>query len=122
MKVELDEDEIKIGMNIPVNLRGSSKIYYYHLLFKILLCTCTCAEHCDILKQSQKMEQSESESCANSKFDSSKAVVLYNEDTILPLHKHSRTFKYVSRDIVIKQEWKKLGVAAVVWDAVRFLF
>ena len=46
------------------------------------------------------------------------AVVLYNEESILPLHKSQRTFNFVSRDIQIKQNWAELGVAAVVWDAV----
>ena len=47
------------------------------------------------------------------------ALVLYNENDVLPLHRQERTFKYLSQDIVIKQNWKELGVAAVVWDAVR---
>ena len=46
------------------------------------------------------------------------AVVLYNEDSILPLHKTDRSFHFVNRDIKIKQNWSALGVAAVVWDAV----
>ncbi|XP_053386773.1 protein N-lysine methyltransferase METTL21A-like [Mercenaria mercenaria] len=49
------------------------------------------------------------------------AVVVYNEDSVFPLHKPERTFKYCDRDIVIKQDWSGLGVAAVVWDAAEVL-
>lgn len=33
-------------------------------------------------------------------------------------HEASATFQFANRDIVIRQDWKQLGVAAVVWDAV----
>uniref|UniRef100_UPI00398ECA99 protein N-lysine methyltransferase METTL21A n=1 Tax=Pristiophorus japonicus TaxID=55135 RepID=UPI00398ECA99 len=32
-------------------------------------------------------------------------------------HAASATFHFAKRDIVIRQDWKQLGVAAVVWDA-----
>ena len=48
----------------------------------------------------------------------SMALVLYNEESILPLHKSERHFEFVGREIRIKQNWSGLGVAAVVWDAV----
>ncbi|XP_041056548.1 protein N-lysine methyltransferase METTL21A isoform X1 [Carcharodon carcharias] len=32
-------------------------------------------------------------------------------------HEASATFHYAKRDIVIRQNWNQLGVAAVVWDA-----
>ncbi|XP_007888783.1 protein N-lysine methyltransferase METTL21A [Callorhinchus milii] len=32
-------------------------------------------------------------------------------------HESSATFHFAKRDIVIRQDWKQLGVAAVVWDA-----
>ncbi|XP_067844188.1 protein N-lysine methyltransferase METTL21A isoform X2 [Heptranchias perlo] len=32
-------------------------------------------------------------------------------------HEASATFHFAKRDIVIRQDWKQLGVAAVVWDA-----
>ncbi|XP_048389653.1 protein N-lysine methyltransferase METTL21A isoform X1 [Stegostoma tigrinum] len=32
-------------------------------------------------------------------------------------HEPSATFHYAKRDIVIRQNWNQLGVAAVVWDA-----
>ena len=49
------------------------------------------------------------------------ALVLYNEDSVLPFRKPERAFHFVNRDILIKQKWANLGVAAVVWDAVMFL-
>ncbi|XP_033921322.1 protein N-lysine methyltransferase METTL21A isoform X1 [Melopsittacus undulatus] len=33
------------------------------------------------------------------------------------LHSPSATYRFVSRTIRIKQDWRRLGVAAVVWDA-----
>ncbi|XP_072117406.1 protein N-lysine methyltransferase METTL21A [Mobula birostris] len=32
-------------------------------------------------------------------------------------HEASATFRFANQDIVIRQNWKQLGVAAVVWDA-----
>ena len=47
------------------------------------------------------------------------SVVLYEESTVIPIHKRERKFTYSGHEFIIKQEWSKLGVAAVVWDAVR---
>ncbi|OWF52037.1 protein N-lysine methyltransferase METTL21A-like [Mizuhopecten yessoensis] len=47
----------------------------------------------------------------------SQAVVLYDEKLVSPFHKASRTFSFVGKELVIKQDWKRLGIAAVVWDA-----
>lgn len=49
------------------------------------------------------------------------ALVIYNEDNIFPLHKKERKFSYAGNDIVIKQDWSGLGVAAVVWEAAEVL-
>lgn len=46
------------------------------------------------------------------------AVVLYDEESVFPIHQRERTFRYCGKDLVIKQDWSGLGVAAVVWDAV----
>ena len=32
--------------------------------------------------------------------------------------KETKRFTFVGREIVIKQKWEEIGVAAVVWDAV----
>lgn len=37
------------------------------------------------------------------------------------LHKSSSTFCFANHTIHIKQNWTQLGVAAVVWDAVRII-
>ena len=50
------------------------------------------------------------------------ALVLYNQETILPMHKSERSFKFVGREIKIQQNWSGLGVAAVVWDAVSYSY
>lgn len=34
------------------------------------------------------------------------------------LHSSSAHFRFVDRDLRLAQDWKRLGVAAVVWDAV----
>jgi len=50
--------------------------------------------------------------------EQSQALVLYDEAKISPFYLDSRRYKFVEKEIVIKQDWKNLGVAAVVWDAV----
>ena len=47
------------------------------------------------------------------------AVVLYDEANLTPFQKEIRKFKFGDISISIKQNWKDVGVAAVVWDAVR---
>ncbi|XP_051884934.1 protein N-lysine methyltransferase METTL21A isoform X2 [Pristis pectinata] len=36
-------------------------------------------------------------------------------------HEASATFQFANQNIVIRQNWKQLGVAAVVWDAAIIL-
>lgn len=45
------------------------------------------------------------------------ALVLYNEESIVPIHKPQREFEFMGRRFIIPQDWTRLGVAAVVWDA-----
>lgn len=49
------------------------------------------------------------------------ALVPYENHTSLPglskLHEPSATFHFAKHKIHIRQDWKRLGVAAVVWDA-----
>ena len=106
-----------IGMIITCNLSNYFLCYLSIVLLVVFYLDFSSAEYCDIHNEGHSMDESETESCSKD-YDSSQALVLYSEDVLLPFHKQSRTFKYASRDIVIKQEWKKLGVAAVVWDAV----
>ncbi len=47
------------------------------------------------------------------------AVVLYDESGLSPFHKNLRDFDLGEIKISIKQNWKDIGVAAVVWEAVR---
>ncbi|XP_069107770.1 protein N-lysine methyltransferase METTL21A-like [Argopecten irradians] len=47
----------------------------------------------------------------------SQAVVIYDESKISPFHKPNRKFLFVGKELVIKQDWEGLGIAAVVWDA-----
>ncbi|KAK6165491.1 hypothetical protein SNE40_022410 [Patella caerulea] len=45
------------------------------------------------------------------------AVVLFDEKTLLPHQKKFRNFSFVGNPISIQQNWRGLGVAAVVWEA-----
>ncbi|CAH1803050.1 unnamed protein product [Owenia fusiformis] len=45
------------------------------------------------------------------------AVVPYNSEILSPFHFDKRQFYLAGQNIVIKQKWGQLGVAAVVWDA-----
>ncbi len=50
------------------------------------------------------------------------ALVPYVENSLpalSKLHNSSAQFRFANRDLRLAQDWKKLGVAAVVWDAVR---
>lgn len=48
------------------------------------------------------------------------AIVLYSPPIFEQFHQSERTFHLASRDFSIKQNWADFGVAAVVWDAVRY--
>lgn len=51
----------------------------------------------------------------------SMALVPYVENSLpvlSKLHSSSAQFRFVDRDLRLAQDWKRLGVAAVVWDAV----
>ncbi|KAM9766771.1 protein N-lysine methyltransferase METTL21A [Menidia menidia] len=52
--------------------------------------------------------------------DKGMALVPYVEDSLpvlSKLHNSSAQFRFANHDISLAQDWKKLGVAAVVWDA-----
>ncbi|XP_076088300.1 protein N-lysine methyltransferase METTL21A-like [Mytilus galloprovincialis] len=59
----------------------------------------------------------DTETCGMSCQQPSTAVVVYDESKLSPLVKTSRTFNFANIELVIKQDWGNLGVAAVVWDA-----
>ena len=46
------------------------------------------------------------------------ALVLYDENAVSPLFKTQRTFNFSGKEVVVKQNWQDVGIAAVVWDAV----
>lgn len=49
------------------------------------------------------------------------ALVPYVENplpALSKLHNSSAQFRFADRDLRLAQDWKSLGVAAVVWDAV----
>ena len=46
------------------------------------------------------------------------AVVLYDEANLTPFQKELREFQFNGLKVSIRQNWKEVGVAAVVWDAV----
>ena len=49
------------------------------------------------------------------------AVVLYDEANLTPFQKEVREFQFSGIKVSIRQNWKEVGVAAVVWDAVSLL-
>lgn len=49
------------------------------------------------------------------------AVVPYDDCAVSDFHRPERRFKFADFDVVIGQNWRELGVAAVVWDAVRII-
>lgn len=56
-------------------------------------------------------------------FISNMALVPYVKNplpALSKLHNSSAQFRFANRDLRLAQDWKKLGVAAVVWDAVRY--
>lgn len=62
---------------------------------------------------------------AEGKYDifrpSSMALVPYVENSLpalSKLHNSSVQFRFANHDLRLAQDWRKLGVAAVVWDAV----
>ncbi|XP_064598548.1 protein N-lysine methyltransferase METTL21A-like [Liolophura sinensis] len=55
------------------------------------------------------------------KMSSSLAIVPYDESSLPLFHKPVREFHIGRQKIVVKQNWKELGVAAVVWDAAAVL-
>lgn len=53
--------------------------------------------------------------------DNKMALVPYDDSAVWGLqkfHKSSSVYHFANHTIQIKQNWKQLGVAAVVWDAV----
>uniref|UniRef100_A0A8C5CVH8 Uncharacterized protein n=1 Tax=Gadus morhua TaxID=8049 RepID=A0A8C5CVH8_GADMO len=49
------------------------------------------------------------------------ALVPYTENALpalAKLHNSTATFHLAGREVLLNQDWRKSGVAAVVWDAV----
>ena len=61
-------------------------------------------------------------SLAQSTHSNSLAVVPFNDDNVSNLHRSSRTFNFGEHSLRIEQNWKDIGVAAVVWDAVILFY
>lgn len=107
-------------------------IFYSVIVTKIFDTTCStychnsvfCSKHC--LSNSSDTCPSDSGPYSHlpveiNAMSTSSALVVYNENNVLPMHKGERKFKFVGRDIKITQDWTALGVAAVVWDAAEVL-
>ena len=47
------------------------------------------------------------------------AVVPYDDGQVSSLHRPERSFKFSEHAVSLEQNWREVGVAAVVWDAVR---
>ena len=46
------------------------------------------------------------------------SVVAYDENNVSNLYRNIRNFTFDEHTISIEQNWRDIGVAAVVWDAV----
>lgn len=94
------------------------------LIVLSIFCCYVYSQSCALTMTSEKAPMNEqcTETKGSENMENSMAVVLYNEESVLPLHKRERTFKYCGQEITIKQDWSGIGVAAVVWDAVSKVF
>ena len=93
------------------SMSAFAKFTFIYFLFQISHCT----EYCD----RQRLEnQGHCSLMTRNNQHQDWSLVLYEENSVLPIHKQERRFSYADHDFVIKQNWSKLGVAAVVWDAV----
>lgn len=79
--------------------------------------TCNANEHENYLRQMQQEPHPSTESVQHLE----QALVVYEPaNVILPFHRHAQQFTFAGKKIVLLQEWEKHGVAAVVWEAVRY--
>ena len=46
------------------------------------------------------------------------AVVPYDDEQVSELHRPERRFQFSEHSVSLEQNWREVGVAAVVWDAV----
>ena len=46
------------------------------------------------------------------------AVVPYDDEQVSELHRPKRRFQFSEHVVSLEQNWREVGVAAVVWDAV----
>lgn len=88
----------------------------------LLLVMCICEMDADQQKEREEQQcqkQSHAEAAVNSDETKSMALVPYDEDNIIfaTFHKPERQFTFLGRSLIISQDWRKHGVAAVVWDA-----
>lgn len=99
----------------PIKERQNICLIVLSIFFSIVY-----SQPCALTMTSEKAPVNEqcTKTQGSENMENSMAVVLYNEESILPLHKRERTFKYCGKEITIKQDWSGIGVAAVVWDAV----
>ncbi len=68
-----------------------------------------------------ELEETRSSEIQNPSVSWPMAVVLYDESQLTPFHKEYREFSFKEHRVKIKQNWRDIGVAAVVWDAVSTL-
>ena len=90
--------------------------------------TCVCeyaSQQCDKEGENQltcrEMSQVKSSEDTQAKHANSMALVPYTarNDILSQFHQKTRQFHFVGHTLNINQDWDKLGVAAVVWDAVK---
>ncbi|WAR10867.1 MT21A-like protein [Mya arenaria] len=100
-------------MQVERNALISKRAVAVLLIVYTFLLQCIQAEYCDTRSEDKNTEVNTGQ-CIDT---NTMALMVYNENDVLPLHRQERKFNFASHDIIIKQDWKGLGVAAVVWDA-----
>lgn len=101
--------------------------YFCHFKYCIIFCCHVCSK-----KKKSKQEATHC-ACAPRPVKSVRTLFVFNGyfcsmalvpyvENPLPalskLHSSSAQFRFVDRDVRLAQDWRRLGVAAVVWDAV----
>ncbi|XP_052814343.1 protein N-lysine methyltransferase METTL21A-like [Mya arenaria] len=104
-------------MQVERNALISKRAVAVLLIVYTFLLQCIQAEYCDTRSEDKNTEVNTGQ-CIDT---NTMALMVYNENDVLPLHRQERKFNFASHDIIIKQDWKGLGVAAVVWDAAEVL-
>lgn len=74
-------------------------------------------DHLDVMSSSATGDCTSDDKSASAAKSDNLALVVYRPTPLDAFRKETKLFTFVGREIVIKQKWEEIGVAAVVWDA-----